>query len=254
MAVRRMFLNKITDSDDFSSMPLGAQAIYFHFGLAADDDGFVNRARQIRLTIGASEEDLELLVSKGYLIRFEGGVFAIAHWLSHNTIRKDRYTPTLYKYLKNMLYVHNKVYVLRSQAPDCQPNGNPEEDRLEQDSIDQMREDCDISADMLKHTIQQIACGLQIPLALTDKIIEWFTYRFDQGFHPTPTTINALLKKSAKQADIHGVEEVCSLVDLSISHGWKGIYFDRLDNAHSNIKVPNKTKEIDYGSPEDYFE
>ena len=60
MAQRRMFSKKITDTDHFLEMPLSTQALYFHLNMGADDEGFIDRARTIQRTIGASE-DLSLI-------------------------------------------------------------------------------------------------------------------------------------------------------------------------------------------------
>ena len=47
MAERRMFTQKITESDAFLDMPLSAQALYFHLCMNADDDGFVKTQREL---------------------------------------------------------------------------------------------------------------------------------------------------------------------------------------------------------------
>ena len=41
MANKRMFAKEIIHCDEFLDMPLGSQALYFHLGMNADDDGFV---------------------------------------------------------------------------------------------------------------------------------------------------------------------------------------------------------------------
>lgn len=46
MAERRMFAKTIIDSDAFLEMPLSAQALYFHLGMRADDEGFLNNAKK----------------------------------------------------------------------------------------------------------------------------------------------------------------------------------------------------------------
>ena len=97
MAERRMFTQKIIDSDAFLDMPLSSQALYFHLNMRADDDGFVNNPKRIQRTIGASEDDLKLLIVKRFVIGFESGVLVIKHWRMHNTLRKDRYNPTQYQ-------------------------------------------------------------------------------------------------------------------------------------------------------------
>lgn len=96
MADRRMFSKKIIDSDAFLDMPLTTQALYFHLSMRADDDGFVANAKRIKTMIGASDDDLKLLIAKRFVLTFESGVVVIKHWRIHNYIQNDRYTPTTY--------------------------------------------------------------------------------------------------------------------------------------------------------------
>ena len=97
MAERRMFTTKIVDSDAFMDMPLSTQSLYFHLSMRADDDGFVNNPKKIQRMIGASEDDLKLLIAKRFILAFESGVIVIKHWRMHNLLRKDRYNPTQYQ-------------------------------------------------------------------------------------------------------------------------------------------------------------
>ena len=124
MAEKRMFTQKIIDSDAFLDMPLSTQALYFHLNMRADDDGFVNNPKRIQRTVGASEDDLKLLIAKRFLICFENGVIVIKHWRMHNTLKSDRYRPTQYQEEYKMLEVkENKAYTER-QYVDVLPAGN----------------------------------------------------------------------------------------------------------------------------------
>ena len=97
MAQRRMFSKKITDTDRFLEMPLSSQALYFHLNMGADDEGFIDKAKTIQRTVGASDDDMKLLIAKGFLIPFESGVVVIRHWRIHNYIQNDRFQSTLYQ-------------------------------------------------------------------------------------------------------------------------------------------------------------
>lgn len=113
MAKRRMFSQQITESDSFLDMPLSAQALYFHLGMSADDDGFVNSPRRVQRVIGANDDDLKLLIAKKFVIAFETGVVVIKHWKINNSIRGDRYTPTVYADEMAMLHEKpNRAYTL----------------------------------------------------------------------------------------------------------------------------------------------
>ena len=103
MAKRRMFSQQITDSDAFLDMPLSTQALYFHLGMSADDDGFLNNPKRTMRLIGASEDDLKLLIAKNFVIAFDSGIMVIKHWKINNYIPKDRYKPTVYSEEMSML-------------------------------------------------------------------------------------------------------------------------------------------------------
>ena len=129
MAEKRMFTKKIVDSDAFLDMPLSTQALYFHLNMRADDDGFINNPKRIQRSIGASDDDLKLLLAKRFLICFDSGVIVIKHWRMHNTLRRDRYSPTQYQEELAMLNVkENNAYTEKELgnhlATTWQPNGN----------------------------------------------------------------------------------------------------------------------------------
>lgn len=130
MAEKRMFTQKIIDSDAFLTMPLSAQALYFHLNMRADDDGFVNNPRKIAEWIHASDDDLRLLLAKRFLIGFESGVIVIKHWRMHNTLKSDRYHPTDYQEEFALLDIKpNKAYTEKSlSAPPLAalPPDNPD--------------------------------------------------------------------------------------------------------------------------------
>ena len=103
MAERRMFAKTIIDSDAFLDMPMSTQALYFHLSMRADDDGFLNNPKKVQRMIGATDDDLKLLIAKNFIITFESGVIVIKHWKIHNYIQKDRYKPTVYQEEKELL-------------------------------------------------------------------------------------------------------------------------------------------------------
>lgn len=146
MAERRMFAKTIIDSDAFLDMPLSTQSLYFHLSMRADDDGFINNPKKIQRMIGASDDDLKLLIAKKFIIPFESGIVVIKHWKIHNYIQKDRYKETVYQDEKALLEIKdNNSYTLCTQ--ECiQPVSNMEtqvrlgkvssgKDRLGEDSI-----------------------------------------------------------------------------------------------------------------------
>lgn len=113
MAERRMFAKTIIDSDAFLEMPMSARLLYYDLSMRADDDGFNNSPKKVMRAIGASNDDLSILVARKFVIPFENGVVVIKHWQIHNYIRKDTYKETTYKEQKAMLELdENKAYRL----------------------------------------------------------------------------------------------------------------------------------------------
>jgi hypothetical protein len=118
MAERRMFSKTIVDSDAFIEMPQSSQNLYFHFGMRADDDGFLNNPKKIQRMIGASDDDYKLLCAKSFLIPFDNGLVVIKHWRIHNFIRSDRYKPTVHQEEKASLSIKpNGAYTCNLGIP-----------------------------------------------------------------------------------------------------------------------------------------
>lgn len=105
MAERRMFALKIIDSDAFLDMPASSQSLYFHLSMRADDDGFISNPKRIMRMIGASDDDIKILLSKRFMLAFDTGIVVIKHWRLHNYIAKDRYHETIYKEEKEKLFI-----------------------------------------------------------------------------------------------------------------------------------------------------
>lgn len=104
MGQRRLFSQQIVGSDAFLEMPISSQALYFHLGMYADDDGFVNPRRIMRMT-SATDDDLKVLLGKRFVLSFESGVIVIKHWRINNSIRADRYHETQYRDEKKLLFL-----------------------------------------------------------------------------------------------------------------------------------------------------
>lgn len=134
MAERRCFSMKIVDSDAFLDMPLSTQSLYFHLGMRADDDGFVNSPKRIARLVGAGEDDLKLLIAKRFILAFENGVVVIKHWKMQNTLKNDRVKTPQYPELAAFLFIKpNGAYTVSENTGvsllDSKriPNGIPRE-------------------------------------------------------------------------------------------------------------------------------
>jgi DnaD/phage-associated family protein len=136
-----MFSKKITDTDVFLDMPLSTQALYFHLNMHADDDGFVSNSKTIKRMVGASDDDLKLLMAKQFIFTFDSGVVVIKDWKIHNYIRKDTYNSTICTDEKKQLTTDEKgSYEFRGRIVDePSPQVRLGKVRLGKDSIEKQQ-------------------------------------------------------------------------------------------------------------------
>lgn len=131
MAERRMFAKSVINSARFLTMPPSSRLLYYDLGMAADDDGVVEAFTVMRTT-GAADDNLRVLVSKGFVSLLNDELVAyITDWSTNNQIRKDRYQPSIYKNLLVKLGDGNQ------RLTDGLPDGNQRSTqyRLGKDSL-----------------------------------------------------------------------------------------------------------------------
>ena len=134
MAERRMFAKSVIGSARFLRMPPSSRLLYYDLGMAADDDGVVEAFSIMRMT-GAVEDDLKVLVTKGFVsVLNDDLVSYILDWSKNNQIRKDRYQPSIYQNLLLQIGAVDQV------ATAGQPDGNQ---RLTQYRVGEYRPDQD---------------------------------------------------------------------------------------------------------------
>lgn len=91
-----MFARSVIGSARFLRMPATSRLLYYDLGMQADDDGVVEAFSVMRAT-GATEDDLRVLASKGFVRVLNADlVTCITDWKRNNFIRPDRYKPSLY--------------------------------------------------------------------------------------------------------------------------------------------------------------
>ena len=134
MANRRMFSLDVVNTDKFMEMPLTAQALYFHLGMRADDDGFIASPRQIMKAVECKQDDMKILISKGYVIPFESGIVVIRHWKQHNYIQSDRYRKTKFLEERSHLELVENVYITDTERIQNGSNVEPQY-RLSKDIV-----------------------------------------------------------------------------------------------------------------------
>jgi len=166
-----MFTKKVTDDDNFMSLSASAQALYLHLSMSADDDGFSNQVAISMFKAHASVQDLEALLNKRYIYQFENGVIVIKHWRMANALRKDRYTPTVFKEELAQLQIKENGSYTRL------PNGcQVVAERLPQDRLDKVSLDKDSKGEV---SLVEDSLGNTLEQPTVDSTKERFEYLWD---------------------------------------------------------------------------
>ena len=242
MANRRMFSLDVVDTDNFLDMPLSAQGLYFHLGMRADDDGFISSPKKIIKIVNASEDDLKLLIIKGYLIPFESGVIVIKHWRQNNYVKGDRYKPTIYQNERKQLYAENNIYHLDTV---CIQNGTKTEpqDRLGKDSVGKDSIDTSPKGEVKKgenppiplgekktekQELKTILNSFAFSSTLHQKIQEWLLYKKERRKTYKPTGLHNLLVQVQNQCQRHGEKAVIEIINRSMANNYEGILWEKI--------------------------
>lgn len=167
MADKRMFAKSIVLSDIFLDMPMSARCLYFTLGMLADDDGFIGNVKSIMRQCGATNDDLNILLLKRYVLGFENGIIVIKHWRINNYLRNDRYKETTYLEEKSQLFIDEKgAYTDHDKTL-----GIPSIDKI---SIDKISIDKNIEEKTTKHQY-----GTYKNVLLSDNELETLKNEFD---------------------------------------------------------------------------
>ncbi len=206
---RRMFSDKVVETDKFLDMPVSTQNLYFHLCMHADDDGFLGNPKTITRSIGGQQDDLTHLIEKGYVIVFEDGTVAITDWFVHNYIPKDRYHKTVYQENKKKLELsETKQYRLVTRSPivqdteskqdvynmdtDCIQDANKvyTEDKL---SKDKLSKDNNINKLSSSENVdsEPKQKSQKIPY---EKIIDYLNRKTNSHYRPTSKATRRLIK------------------------------------------------------------
>lgn len=111
-----MFSQRIVESARFLKMPPSTQALYFHLGIHADDDGVVEGYNVMRQT-GSTEDDLKILAAKGLITVLNADLVTyINDWKENNRIRSDRKVDSIYRDLLVKMLPNIEIQQAKARA------------------------------------------------------------------------------------------------------------------------------------------
>lgn len=145
MARKRMFDSALINQDNFYDLPMEAKALYFLLGMEADDEGFINPKKVLRL-YGGTEDSIKILILKNYLIPFKSGVVVITDWKRNNYLDKNKVKETIYVEEKSQLDFDSKSekYLLKNSdktesLTEVKPKLNESLPRIEEYRVEEYR-------------------------------------------------------------------------------------------------------------------
>lgn len=240
MASKRMFTMKIVDSDAFLDMPLSTQCLYFHLNMRADDDGFIGNAKRIARLVGASDDDLKLLIAKRFVLQFDDGVIVVKHWRMHNTLSSGRYHETQYLDEKSMLKIKDNGSYSLTEGDTIDDSRQIEMgQRQVRRTIDEQKTDSDKDIGLVLDKVLEEEKEIKVKKkdkevyfvddALNDAFLDYIDFR---------KKIKAPLTDRAKQLAINKLKELAAIpfsesidddlairiLEQSIMNGWKGLF------------------------------
>lgn len=271
MASKRMFNQKVTNADAFLDMPLSTQCLYFHLNMNADDDGFVPNPKTVIRMIGASEDDMKLLILKSYILTFESGVIVIKHWRMHNTLSKGRYTPTTYLEEKDALLLKdNNSYSFNDGVPlndskliemskrQCrrtidEQKTNTDKIRIDKNSIDKNNKaknpNLNLFAELFGEDSYKFICSNK---ELMNSFEAWLEYK-ETGKKKTiyqERGLKTLMTQVVGYSKEFGIDKVIATIEDSISNGYAGICWNKIEKIKVFKKIEPKISN-EMTTPED---
>lgn len=219
MAERRMFAKTIIDSDAFLEMPISSQCLYFHLSMRADDEGFINKPKTIMRMIGAKDDDMNVLITRKFIIPFESGVVVIKHWKIHNYIRGDRLheTKCIEEKSELTLDVNNAYEVCQSSdrqlTDSCHTEVRLGKDRLGKDRLDKKERKTEFDDIIQNYTENE---------DFKRTLYEFIKMRKTIKAPMTSNALGLMLNKLDKLATSE--KEKIMIIEQSIMNSWKGVF------------------------------
>lgn len=222
MAERRMMSKKIIDTDNFLDMPQSTQCLYFHLLLRADDDGFIQSPKSIMRITGCKDDDLKLLVAKGFVIGFETGVIVIRHWRIHNYVQSDRYSKSELPEAKQV-ELKNKVYEV------VEPAANPDNTYMDTKCIQNgYKMDTQIRIDKIREEENRIETLCHVSHDDVDKthfeIINYLNLKTGSKFKPTTKPYIQAIRSRLKEG--YTVDDFKTVINKKCRE-WKGTKLEK---------------------------
>ena len=82
--------------------------------------------------------------------------------------------------------------------------------------------------------------GREIPEPIKAELRKWFQYKKERREAYKPTGLQSFLSTVEKKCAMYGVEDIASLIEESMSNGWRGIIWERLSGKEKPKEKPRE--------------
>ncbi|MHC8464515.1 hypothetical protein [Weissella tructae] len=110
MARRRFISLDVIEREEYLFMPPTSRLLYTDLIVRADDDGFVISPHATMRMTGATNDDLLMLIAKGFVYQFASGYAVIRHWGQQNKVQPSKKTATKAVDESSVLFIDNDIY------------------------------------------------------------------------------------------------------------------------------------------------
>ena len=137
MAKYRCLSDEIIFNDNYLTLPASARDLYTYINHKTDDYGFCCEVQTIMRTLRSKPKDLQMLIDRHFLIKFEDWLYLEKHfYINNRNLRKDRIKPSNYaEYLGRVTLKDNGSWTL---VDNLQPNDvkpQPNDDKMAPNTI-----------------------------------------------------------------------------------------------------------------------
>lgn len=269
MARKRMFDSEIISQDSFIDLPMEAKALYFLLGMEADDEGFVNYKKVLRL-YGGTEDSIKILIMKQFIIPFNSGVIVITDWKSNNYLNKNKIKETIYVNEKNQIFFNSSTKKYELLLNPCNSTVklflNKSLTRIDENRVEEYRvvdageETTTYQASASTTTDNSDRLEEQAPLLQTDiNIFQYLETNFGRTIsHSEVEQIHSYQGTFAEDIIKEAIDRACANNIKTIGYvkgilnSWTSKGFKTLEQCQKELEQPRKAKnsQQNYVAPE----
>jgi predicted phage replisome organizer len=178
------------------------------------------------------------------MIVTDSGFFAIAGWEEYQNTDRLSEIREYNRLAKQKSRAKQKALQAPSEdvKDESMTSQRCHETDIEEDKEEDREEDKKSKRETTTTLFKRLLPEYQFSEALQEKLTEWIAYKTERREPYKEQGMKALLRQVENNCRQYGDLAVCSLIEDSMSNGWKGIIFDRLKNPNTRTNYQKQTK------------